>query len=250
MRANVNSPGYVLVFTAALAVVFTAGITALQVATAPRVRRNEALREERALVSVFGLGDAGRMSPSEVAATVRLRVERAPAVRDPATGRAFDLFHAHAPGAEGAVEAVAFRFAGTGFWARISGLMALTPDLAKVTGMVILEQAETPGLGGRITEAEWLAKFKGITVSPPAEGAKFIYIGGGAPSSPQDPRWGRYVDAITGATQTSLAMGRFLDENLRQFHRAMRAATLGQVRETASSTTTTRPTTTTREGQD
>jgi len=221
MRANVNSPLYVLGFTVAVSALFTAAIMALQAATAAKVRQNEALREEKALVRVFGLGDAEKMSPSEIAATVRSRVQRGLVARDPETGRAFDLFRAHAPHSEGQVEAVAFRFAGTGFWARITGLMALKPDLSRIVGLVFLDQAETPGLGGRIMEKEFQDSFRGLVVTPPAEGHKFIYIGGGEPSSDSDPRSGRYVDAITGATQTSLAVGRFLDENLRQFHRAM-----------------------------
>lgn len=223
MRLNVNSPGYVLGFTAAISVALTAGITSLQVATAARVKRNEALREERALVSVFGLGDVAAMSPSEIAAAAQQRVERGGQVRDPETGRAFDVFRARAARG-GDVEAIAFRFSGTGFWARITGLMALTPDLSRVTGLVFLDQAETPGLGGRIMEKEFQDRFKGLNAAPPAAGAKFLYIGGGAPASPSDPRAGRYVDAITGATQTSLAVGRFLDESLRQFHRAMAAS--------------------------
>jgi len=222
MKLNVNSPLYVLGFTAAISVVLTAAITSLQVATAARVRQNEALREEKALVSVFGLGDAAKMSPAEIAAAARQRVERGTAVRDPETGRAFDVFRVRGAGG-GSVEAIAFRFAGTGFWARITGLMALKPDLSQVTGLVFLDQAETPGLGGRIMEKEFQDRFTGLNVTPPAEGARFIYIGGGAPAGPSDPRAGRYVDAITGATQTSLAVGRFLDENLRQFHRAMAA---------------------------
>ncbi len=223
MKLNVNSPLYVLGFTTAISVVLTAAITSLQVATAAKVRQNEALREERALVSVFGLGDVAAMSPAEIAAVARQRVERGTAVRDPETGRAFDVFRVRAaPG--GSVEAIAFRFAGTGFWARITGLVALTPDLRRVTGLVFLDQAETPGLGGRIMEKEFQDQFKGLNVAPPAAGAKFLYVGGGAPAGPSDPRAGRYVDAITGATQTSLAVGRFLDENLRQFHRAMARA--------------------------
>ncbi|HRT97887.1 MAG TPA: hypothetical protein P5532_26065, partial [Planctomycetota bacterium] len=61
MKLNVNSPLYVLGFTTAISVVLTAAITSLQVATAAKVRQNEALREERALVSVFGLGDVAAM---------------------------------------------------------------------------------------------------------------------------------------------------------------------------------------------
>ena len=230
MKLDINNPLYVLGFTAAVSAAFAAAITTLQVAAAPRVRRNEALREERALAAVFALGDPATMAAAEVADTVRQRVERAPAVRDPETGRAFAVFRAYRTAAEpgtprdpGSLEAIAFRFSGSGFWARITGLLALSPDLARVKGLVFEDQSETPGLGGRIMEKEFVDKFRGLDVSPPAQGERFIYVGGGLPAGPQDPRSGRHVDAITGATQTSLAIGKFLDENLRQFRRAIAA---------------------------
>jgi Na+-transporting NADH:ubiquinone oxidoreductase subunit C len=231
MKLDVNRPAYVVCFSLVVSAAFTAAITSLQVATAGKVKRNELLREEKAVVSVFGLGDVTKLTEREVADLVSRRVDRGLVVRDPDTGREFRVLRCYrteaSPGAERDdrdLAAVAFPFAGVGFWARITGLMALTPDLAKVTGMVILEQAETPGLGGRIAEKDWLGRFQGLNVAPPEkEGGRFIYIGGGAPSNPQDPRSGRYVDAITGATQTSLAVGKFLDENLRQFQRAMAA---------------------------
>jgi Na+-transporting NADH:ubiquinone oxidoreductase subunit C len=231
VKLDVNKPPYVVCYTLVVSSVFTAAITSLQVATRGRVERNQALLEERAIVSVFGLGDVATMSQSAIAETVRRRVDRSLTVRDPESGREFRLllcYRGEAPrearlgGPD--LAAVAFGFAGVGFWAPVRGWMALTPDLRKVVGFVITEQSETPGLGGRIAEAWWQAQFKGLDVSPPAEGRKFLYVGGGAPTSPKDPRSGRYVDAITGATQTSLAVGKFLDENLRQFQTAMASA--------------------------
>jgi Na+-transporting NADH:ubiquinone oxidoreductase subunit C len=231
VTANVNSPRYVLGFTLAVSAGFTAAITSLQVATRGMVQRNAARTEEKAIVSVFGLGDVRALTPAGLSALVERRVDRSLRVRDPETGREFPVLRAYRTEAErGArrreadLAAIAFSFAGVGFWAPIKGLMALTPDRQKVVGLVFVEQAETPGLGGRITEASFQEGFKGLDVTLPAKGARFLYIGGGAPTGPQDPRHGRYVDAITGATQTSLAVGRFLDENLRQFQRAMAAA--------------------------
>ncbi|MBM4032080.1 MAG: FMN-binding protein [Planctomycetes bacterium] len=231
MKLDVNRPTYVVCYTLVVSSVFTAAITSLQVATRGRVKRNEALLEERAIVSVFGLGDAAAMSQSAIAEAVRRRVDRSLTVRDPETGREFRVLRCSRSEAspeakrdESDLAAVAFEFRGVGFWAPIKGWMALTPDLGKAVGLIITEQSETPGLGGRVTEEWWQAQFKGLDVSPPAEGRKFLYVGGGAPTSPKDPRSGRYVDAITGATQTSLAVGKFLGENLRQFRRAMASA--------------------------
>jgi len=228
---DVNRPSYVVAFTVAVSAVFTGAITVLQVATAPVVKRNEVLREQKALVSVLGLGDVAKMTAAEIAAVVERRIDRTSRLRDLETGREFELIRAYrtdaAPGTprpDADLLAVAIPVSGVGFWARITGLLALTPDLRRIVGLVFLDQAETPGLGGRITEPAFLQQFQGLNATPPAAGGKLLYLGGGAPTNPQDPRAGRYVDAITGATQTSLAVGKFLNENLRAFRRAVAAA--------------------------
>jgi len=43
--------------------------------------------------------------------------------------------------------------------------MPLTPDLKQIKELKILENQETPGLGGRITEEEFMAQFEGLMIS-------------------------------------------------------------------------------------
>jgi len=219
MKLKVDSPAYVIGFAAVVSAAFTAAVMSVQVATAAKIRRNETLREERALVQVFGLGEAAKLPPEAIAALVERRVGREETVRDPATGRAFRLFRASAP--DGSPLAVAFEFRGSGFWAPITGLAALTPDLATLVGLVVVDQAETPGLGGRITEKAFQEQFSGLHLAPPAEGRQAVYIQREKPTSRDDPRFGRTVEAITGATQTSLALERLLNADLEEFRRAM-----------------------------
>jgi len=225
-----DSPIYVVTFTAVISIAFTAAVMTVQVATADRIARNEALRDQKALVEVFDLGDTEAMSAEEIADVVDRRIETAATKVDPKTGRSFDIVRAYRTDkmedrerSDDDLIGVAFPVSGNGFWAPIAGLMALTPDLNKVIGLVFLEEKETPGLGGRITEAEFQNAFEGLDVSPPPEGAKFINIAKESPTDPNDPRYGRSVDAITGATQTSMAVEKFLNANLRQFRRAMAA---------------------------
>ena len=217
MKLNVNHPAYVIVFVTVLSSAFTAAVVSVQVATHARVEGNEALREQKALVRVFGLGDVEALSSREIADLVEQRVTRKDAVKDPATGREFRVF------ATGG--AVAFEFRGKGFWAPITGLLALTPDLSKVVGLVVVEQAETPGLGGRITEDAFQEQFAGLNVAPPPEGRAFIYLERNKPTDQRDPRMGRTVEAITGATQTSMALGQLLNANVEQFRRAVGVVT-------------------------
>jgi len=43
--------------------------------------------------------------------------------------------------------------------------MPLTPDLKQIKELKILENQETPGLGGRVTEEEFMAQFEGLMIS-------------------------------------------------------------------------------------
>lgn len=211
MKLNVNSPLYVVAFAAALSAVFTAAVVSVQVATAARIERNEALREQEALVRVFGLGDVDELSGADIEALVEQRVTRNDPIEDAETGRAFRWFTTD--------DAVAFEFIGNGFWAPIVGFMALTPDLSRVVGLVVVEQSETPGLGGRITELAFQEQFRGLNAAPDEKLKQALFVVRDKPKQ-DDPRAGRAVEAITGATQTSMALERLLNANLEQFRRA------------------------------
>jgi len=51
----------------------------------------------------------------------------------------------------------AFEISGSGLWGTIKALIAVTPDFSRIVNIEILDQNETPGLGGRITE-DWFKK--------------------------------------------------------------------------------------------
>lgn len=48
---------------------------------------------------------------------------------------------------------------GQGFADRIELLIGLNPDATTLTGLYVLEQKETPGLGNKIVEADWRNQF-------------------------------------------------------------------------------------------
>ena len=229
---NVNRPQYVLVFAAAVSAVFTAGIMSLHAVTEARIKRNAALFEEKALVELFGLNEGRQLTEKQAAELYRKHIRRPGKeqtdkfLTDPQSGVTFELIEAvkiDPAGGRPRVVAYAFPVWGVGFWARIDGYLAVTPDLTKVVGITFLKHSETPGLGGRITELQWREKFRGLTITPPQAGSKTIYVGG---QKEGRARQGRRVDAITGATGTSSAVETFLNQRLRQFRRAAVAAKL------------------------
>jgi len=101
---------------------------------------------------------------------------------------------------------VAFAFKGAGLWGPIEGVIALQPNLEKLKGITIIRQEETPGLGSRIADEEYLGLFRGRPFQP-----RLRSVGAGKGSGPTD------VDAITGATMSSNAFVAILNNELGRY---------------------------------
>ncbi|PKK89555.1 MAG: hypothetical protein CVV64_13940 [Candidatus Wallbacteria bacterium HGW-Wallbacteria-1] len=86
-----------------------------------------------------------------------------------------------------------------GLWDNITFALALEPGIinsgfadGRILGVSILSQKETPGLGGRIEETEFLDRFRGLS----SESTIRFIKSGQSKISPGD------LDGITGATMT------------------------------------------------
>ncbi len=80
---------------------------------------------------------------------------------------------------------------GQGYADTIELLLGLSADLSTITGLFVLDQKETPGLGNKITTDEWRGQF----LDAPA-GRSLVVVKTGA-SRPGE------IDAVTGATISS-----------------------------------------------
>lgn len=108
----------------------------------------------------------------------------------------------------------AFPVGGPGFWGPIFGMVAVDSEASKILGIAFYKHAETPGLGGRITEDWFKAQFKGLPIFPIEEGKKIFYLKPeGTGEAPNE------LDAITGATGTSRGVEGFLNNELDRYLR-------------------------------
>jgi Na+-translocating ferredoxin:NAD+ oxidoreductase subunit G len=80
---------------------------------------------------------------------------------------------------------------GQGYADAIELLVGLSPDLKSLTGLFVLDQKETPGLGNKIVTADWRGQFIGAPTS-----SALVVVKGGA-AQPGE------IDAVTGATISS-----------------------------------------------
>lgn len=87
---------------------------------------------------------------------------------------------------------VSFTISGGGVWGPIEGILTLESDFQTILNVSILQQEETPGLGGVIAEKGYLSTFVGKLMVPTFEINK-------------DPaeNSNNEIDAIVGATNTS-----------------------------------------------
>lgn len=106
-------------------------------------------------------------------------------------------------GADGKPVGWAVDALGLGFADKIRLVVGLTPDGAQVTGLKVIENVETPGLGNKVADDPWAAQYRGldagraITVQkhPPQAGANEI-------------------QAVTGATISSKAVTAIVNQAL------------------------------------
>ncbi len=119
----------------------------------------------------------------------------------------------------------AIEITGPGFWGTIDAIIALEPDFQTIIGFKVLKHSETPGLGGRITEDTFQDQFRGKRVLPEIRIVKRIKdqkentesITRATPMSKANNQ----VDAITGATQSSKAIERIINDNIKIFYKKM-----------------------------
>lgn len=199
---NRDSPGYVLGFMAALCLFFGTGVALVHYATRDRLAANERLNHNRILAEAFGLEVAGR-TPADYERAVAGALEIATAGETPGPGRG--VYRLSAP----ADTVYGFHFSGMGFWDRIDGFVTLDAGLETIRRVRFFDHKETPGLGARIEEPEFLDQFEGLEIAWNADPARRIVIGGGI-----GPERANRVDAVSGATQTSRALMEFFNEEL------------------------------------
>jgi len=91
---------------------------------------------------------------------------------------------------------------GQGYADKIELLLGLDPAGEKITGLFILDQKETPGLGNRIMENGWRSQFAGKSSSAP-----LVVIKGKSVNKNE-------IDAISGATISSRSVTEIINSTI------------------------------------
>lgn len=97
------------------------------------------------------------------------------------------------------------RVSGMGFADRIEALVGLDASAETITGVYVLDQKETPGLGSKIASPSWIDQFAG----KPADGDLTVVKGKAAAAHD--------IQAISGATISSDALTKIINQGVRTF---------------------------------
>lgn len=213
---NKKSPTYVLSFMTAICLVFGVGISVVNYATQGLLAKNAAMHRNSVLCRAFMLDVDGTSAQAyQKAVDENLQVSE---IGEGAARR--EQFKRITPGKE----SLGFLIGGMGFWDRIECVIVLAPDLRQVLNIQVMDQKETPGLGARIEEPWFTDQFKGLPVAWDAPPDQRIVI-----STSPSANGPNEVDAITGATQTSMALMRFMNEELDQIRDTMSSDPKSQI---------------------
>lgn len=198
---NKKSPLYVLGFMVIIATLCGVSVSFVHYSMRDTLESNMRLAQNRTITKAFKLSPP-KTTPEAYETLLHRAVETD---SFQTTDRTWKLFYR-----KGKPRDVGLIFSGMGFWDVITGIIVLSPDLSVIRSLEIIEQKETPGLGARIEENSFKKQFDGYFI----DWKKKQPITFGESVSGGSNR----IDAITGATQTSLALEKILNSELTAFH--------------------------------
>ncbi len=173
--------------------------------TRPIIARNRAEALSRAIFQV--------LPAAKSSTTFRLADGGSFAVLVPNTKGAESAQVVHAGyDASGELVGFAIQAQGMGYQDVISVLYAYSPEEHAVTGFRVLESRETPGLGDKIdVDPGFLANFERLAVELTADLSAVVHPIESVKHGEKTESW--QIDAITGATVSSVAVAKILRES-------------------------------------
>ncbi|BBO85365.1 hypothetical protein DSCO28_59310 [Desulfosarcina ovata subsp. sediminis] len=183
LKANYLVQAWLVLF---LAVGFGVSLAGVQLALGPVIEQNkmnETLQKVPELV--LGSEAAQKMAAENQALDI---TPKQIAVKKPGSEKFYSVYQASY---QGTPKGWVIKTKGQGYADNIELLIGLTADLKSITGLFVLDQKETPGLGNKIITDAWRGQF----INAPAS-APLVVVKTGA-TKPGE------IDAVTGATISS-----------------------------------------------
>lgn len=133
MKRDINSNGYIFLYSTILVVVVAVLLTAAALWLQPYQQRNKENETHKMILSAAGVSEDGTITPAEGNMTAYY-------VND---------------------TILVLPMEGNGLWGPIWGYLAIAPDGKTVLGARFDHKSETPGLGGEISSEKFQRQFSG-----------------------------------------------------------------------------------------
>ena len=190
-----DKPWFAVVYMFCVTAFFSFIIIGFAQITKDRVKANEQLAFERAVLEVFDMAEG--KTPPQIHQTF---VDE---IRKEDDG----AYYVRLDGDKVAGYAVVVR--GKGFWAPIEGVIGVAADKRTITGIAFYEQNETPGLGAEITKPAFGNQFEGLRLRPIESPIGIKPFGAELADNE--------VHAISGATQTCMRLETLINDDLKKW---------------------------------
>ncbi len=183
-KANFFSQAWLVLV---LAICFGGLLAGMQILLGPIIEANKINETlERVPVLVFGAAHATELSQSGMEINpLSVGVDKA--------GKTV-RYNVYETKSDGKLAGWVTKSAGQGYADKIEILIGFDPGMDKITGLFVLDQKETPGLGNKILEDAWRGQFLDKSTAKPLTPVK------------GKSRASNEIDAITGATISSKAV--------------------------------------------
>jgi len=177
-----------IVFVLILGTILATTLVGVDTLTEPMISKNEKIKELSTILNTFGIEFTDETIEQVFTENVEtIEYEDISVYRN----------------TEGAL---AFPFEGSGFQGPIIGVAVMDADSKTIKAVGIKSQEETPGLGSRITEKQFLDSFIGKQFDP-----ELILVGAGKSVKNTD------IDGITGATMSGIALIKVINDDYKIF---------------------------------
>ena len=187
-----DKPWFAVVYMFCVTAFFSFIIIGFAQITKDRVKANEQLAFERAVLEVFDLAEG--KAPPQIHQTFIDEVRK----------EDDGAYYVRLDGDK--VEGYAVVVRGKGFWAQIEGVIGVAADKRTITGIAFYEQNETPGLGAEITGPAFGDQFEGLRLGPKERPIGIKPFGAELADNE--------VHAISGATQTCMRLEKLINNDL------------------------------------
>ncbi len=144
---------FTVLFMLIITLVFISVTTVLYTLTKDTIKLNESLRVRKAVL--YSGGVPLPENPKEIEKIYEKRVRE---IKD---NQGATLYYEVLEPGSSAVESYVLIIDGPGLWGAITAAVGYDSSLQRLTGFEVIDQNETPGLGGRISETWFKNQFRG-----------------------------------------------------------------------------------------